>query len=217
MDTSERELILSRKLGKANAEARRILEAALEDGYVTNNEWDAIAQAYREAITIELEGTFYQAGLSAIEALGVSVDSTALHQQAIEWARQYGYELVSKLDQTNRQLLQQSISDYFSQNLSLKDLTERIGTAFNPVRAEMIAVTETTRANVQGELAYSAELQALGVNTVSVWNTANDEIASGCPICGPNNQKVQGDGWEIPPPAHPRCRCWVSTEIRPRK
>jgi hypothetical protein len=44
---------------------------------------------------------------------------------------------------------------------------------------------------------------------VPIWQTSNDERV--CPICGPKHGKEITDGKF--PPAHPRCRCWVTYEF----
>lgn len=211
-DRAAREAALARRLGRAMGEARKLLLQAVEDGVVTDDEWQAIAGAFQSALEMELEGTAMAAGMAASEALGVGVDSAALHQSAIAWARRATFELVTKLSETNRSLLQQTISDYFAERLTLADVEERLTQAFGPVRAEMISVTEVTRAASEGEQAFARELAQMGLQPVLVWNTANDDVA--CPICAPLNGKAQNDGWVNPPPQHPRCRCWLSTELR---
>lgn len=211
-DRAAREAALARRLGKAMSEARKLLLQAVEDGVVDENEWRAIAGAFQSALQMELESTALAAGMAAAESLGVGVDSAALHARAIEWARQYSYELVTKLSDTNRALLQETISDYFASRLTLADVEARLVQAFGPVRAEMISVTEITRAVSQGEIAFQDELRQMGLQPVLVWNTASDSLT--CPLCGPLNGKAQNDGWVNPPPQHPRCRCWLSTEIR---
>ncbi len=81
---------------------------------------------------------------------------------------------------------------------------------FSPVRAERIAVTETTRAVVEGERAYVAELEReTGQRMIPIWMTANDERV--CPICAPRNEKPIKDG--VYPPGHVGCRCGVGWEF----
>lgn len=212
-DRGEREALLARKLGRAMGEARKLLLQAVEDGVVTDDEWRAIAQTFQAAIQVELETTALAAGLEAAEALGIGIDPAALHARAIEWARQYSFELVSKLDQRNRALLQQTIGDYFANGLSLSDVEARLTQAFGPVRAQIIAVTETTRASSEGRQAFARELEQMGLKPVVIWKTANDEIAGSCPICGPrNNRPIDEVGGA--PPGHPNCRCTTSIELR---
>lgn len=210
-DRAAREAQLARRLGKANAEARRVFLAAIEDGVISDEEWRAISGAYQSVLQAELEQTSIRAGLAAAESLGIGVDPSALHARTIEWARQYSFELVSRLDATNRRLLQDTISDYFAGRLKLADVEARLVQPFGPVRAQMIATTEITRAVTAGEVAYNRELEGMGVRPVLVWRVTLDDRT--CPICFPRADKVQGDGWRDPPPAHIGCRCYVDTEI----
>jgi len=89
----------------------------------------------------------------------------------------------------------------------LPQLIRAIEPTFGAVRAERIAVTESTR------IYYESTYQAANANPYVValrWYTAADERV--CPICGPNhtvivpkNQRVWPNGATIP--AHPNCRC----------
>ena len=115
------------------------------------------------------------------------------------------------LNQTSERQLQRAISRAFESGETLADTRRRIRRIYSPVRADMIATTEITRAAVEGELIAAREIQRLGVQMVTVWQTRADEMV--CPVCAPRNQTRQGDGWQLPPPAHPRCRCWISHEV----
>ena len=89
----------------------------------------------------------------------------------------------------------------------LPQLIRAIEPTFGAVRAERIAVTESTR------IYYESTYQAANANPYIValrWYSAADERV--CPICGPNhtvvvpkNQRVWPNGASIP--AHPNCRC----------
>ena len=89
----------------------------------------------------------------------------------------------------------------------LPQLIRAIEPTFGAVRAERIAVTESTR------IYYETTYQAANANPYVValrWYSASDELV--CPICGPNhtvvvpkNQRVWPNGATIP--AHPNCRC----------
>jgi hypothetical protein len=80
---------------------------------------------------------------------------------------------------------------------------------FGPVRAEMISVTEITRAASQGEQQVAKELADAGINMIPIWQTNEDEIV--CEICMPRNEQEITDNFY--PPAHPRCRCWVNYKL----
>lgn len=88
--------------------------------------------------------------------------------------------------------------------------------AFGKRRAEMIAITEYTRAASNATSVYQAYLEDYGIKTTRVWNTENDEISRKCPICAPLNGKTEDVWREKHPegaPAHPRCRCDISIKI----
>ena len=159
----------------------------------------------------------------------VGVDYTLINETAMRWANQYTFDLVTDLTDTSRRGLQQAVAGYFREGQTLAELQaeiasfkERTGRLFGPVRAEMIARTEVTRAAVEGQRAAVREsdkiLSKYGIKPmVEVWQTRNDEIV--CPICGPRHGKKKGDGWtkDDGPPAHPRCRCWTNFKYPGRK
>jgi SPP1 gp7 family putative phage head morphogenesis protein len=75
--------------------------------------------------------------------------------------------------------------------------------------ADMVATTETARAQSQASMAY---YQAAGVDGVEWWTAPTDA----CPIClgnaadGPIRRGQTFTSGEDAPPAHPRCRCTVA-------
>ncbi len=86
--------------------------------------------------------------------------------------------------------------------------------AFSAARADMIGVTETTRAVTAAEMALVAYLATVPIEDGggamrATWVTMEDERV--CPVCGP----LHDAGIDVigqTPPAHPRCRCeifWV--------
>lgn len=97
--------------------------------------------------------------------------------------------------------------------------------SFGESRAEGIAITEITRAIGNGERIAAHEVTTkLGWRLARVWQTERDEKV--CPICSPlqgtvgpftirSSQLID----QVPgPPAHPRCRCWLTWKVlnRPR-
>lgn len=144
---------------------------------------------------------------------GIGLDWALINERAAQWAREYAFDLVNGITGTTRKALQQQIAGFFTDQRTMGDLRESIGRLFGPVRADMIAQTEVTRAASEGEQAFGRELEALGLRVTYVWQTNADDLV--CPICGPRNGKERGDGWTDFPPAHIRCRCWVNTVIKP--
>lgn len=159
------------------------------------------AEFGREQVERHIFGTKQEGGLG--------IDWQLANNAAAEWARRYGYRLVSDLVDTTRQRLQREIAQFIQNQETLGDLIERVEDVFSPARAELIAVTEVTRAFAEGN---RAAWQESGVVQQREWRTNNDELV--CPICGPLANTVAPldspfEGGIDGPPAHPRCRCWV--------
>lgn len=174
--------------------------------------WQDGGKQLRGVVQPFFEQVFLDQAEGLMKDIGIGVDWTLVNQAAINWASSYTFDLVTGIDKTSQELLRKSVSDYFGSQMTIGDLERRLTGTFGPVRAEMIAVTEVTRASVQGELALVAEIEKNNnVKMIPIWNTNNDELV--CPVCGPINGKQQGDGWHVPPPAHPRCRCWLNHEF----
>lgn len=91
--------------------------------------------------------------------------------------------------------------------LGLGWLRERLGRLFSPSRAQSVAITEVTRAGYEGEKVTAQELRNRGLELLEVWITANDERV--CEYCGPNHNRPRGRFWQVPPPLHPGCRCYI--------
>ena len=167
------------------------------------------------------EKVYLEGAERMLEELTIGVDYTLVNEAAMHWANQYTFELVTKINETSIRGLQQAISGYFVEAQTQAELAaqlqgfkDRTGRLFGPVRAEMIARTEVTRAAVEGERATvreaDKELTKHGIEPmIPVWQTRNDSVV--CPICGPKHNKEIKDGEY--PPAHPRCRCWITYKL----
>ena len=146
---------------------------------------------------------------------GVAVDWALANNAAIEWAQDYGFGLVSGIEGTTISRLQREISGFADSGETFQQFSRRLAASdlFSPQRAEMIAITEVTRAFAQGNILAWGES---GVTEGKEWNTANDELV--CPICGPldgEQVKLKDEffGGFDGPPAHPRCRCWLTPVV----
>jgi len=211
----ELERQLARTLGKLQrSQMARLLEymgdpPSLER--VPAEFWDEIGGELADALRPFLGTIYTDAAQRLIESGPVGVEWTLVNTRAAEWARQYTFDLVKGVNDHTRAALQDAVSGYYESGQTIGELEEQISGLFGPVRAEMIAVTEVTRASVQGERAIANELRNEGIDMIPVWQTNNDEIVQECPICWPrHNQPITDDFF---PPGHPRCRCWVTHEL----
>jgi SPP1 gp7 family putative phage head morphogenesis protein len=146
--------------------------------------------------------------------VGFSMDWSLVNTAAREWARQHAGEVVDQMDDATKNVLRESIARWMDSGEPLQALIDDIAPAFGEERAKKLATTEVTRSF--GE-ANRQTYKESGVIEVVEWRTVNDELALGCPICGPLHEERRaldesfGEdvfGEEMfAPPAHPHCRC----------
>ncbi len=174
--------------------------------------WRAIFLAF---LTPKLAEWAIEAARAEILASGIGVSVEAIIAAANNWASTFGFNLVTGINESSRQLLQRELVNFFqSTEPSLEALITRLTPQFGAVRAEMIAITEVTRGFEQGTLIYTDELRKIGIGTDLRWHTFQDERV--CPICVPNEGKLRSEGWTVSEiPAHPRDRCWTTIEVIP--
>lgn len=212
---AEFERKIARALGKTMAGQLADLLDKLGDPPNLNNlasdYWEQFSELLRGAIQPILESAMVARVSELLGERSIGFDVAIANQRAAAWARQYTFELVSGITNNTRDALREQIAGFFEDQRTIGDLKESIARLFGAVRAEMIAITETTRAASEAEQLFAGELEKLGLRTTQVWQTNNDDAV--CPICGPLNQVRRGEGWTSPPPAHVRCRCWISTEV----
>lgn len=188
-------------------------------GEYWNNGWRGI-QKDIEPILMDV---FLNQSEAAMIRVGIGVNLDTINRQAVNWARTHTEEVLNDMwrkrhevvgDLVNRYVgVGEAVAEGYEQGLTIDEISARLERLYSPVRAEMLAVTETTRAVVEGERAYVEELaKETGQAMVPIWMTANDELV--CDICGPRNEKPITNGDY--PPAHPNCRCGVGYEF-PKK
>lgn len=174
--------------------------------------WDAQRVALSAVLFPALQQIYMNTATAQAEATPIGADIGELNNDAAEWARNYTFDLVSGLNATTQSVLQKQVAAFFDDGLTIGQLRDNLTSAFGPVRADMIATTEVTRAAVEGEMGTVEQLRGEGAEMEATWVTSMDERV--CPICQPRDGRKQGDGWEDPPPAHPRCRCWLNWEFK---
>jgi hypothetical protein len=193
--------------------------AAAVGGVVDEDTVDDIDRALGDAV---LAG-------AAQGMLDVGVTDRALisqaNQLAQQWAKKRAAELVGKkwvdgelvdnsrakwaISDTTRDIIRDEIQTALGKETWMHDLIASLeeSTAFSSSRAEMVARTEVSRAQVTGTL--EAWKKTGVVKTVSWHNSVDDP----CDECVGNAEAGEVElGRQFPdgsiaPPAHPRCRC----------
>ena len=153
---------------------------------------------------------FIQQAGTLMDDVAIGVDWGLVNTAAANWASTHSQAILKKLFDVTYEGLTETIPQFYEQGWTLGDLQSALERWYSPRRAEMIAITETTRAAVEGEKALVELLkEESGIEMIPIWKTSKDERV--CPLCGPRADKPITDG--IYPPLHPRCRCEVSYEF----
>lgn len=182
-----------------------------------NNGWRGI-QKDVEPVLLDV---YLTQATNVMLSVGIGVSLDNINHQAVNWARSHTEEVLRNMWRNRRDITAEMLANArqvgeiigqgYEQGLTIREISERLQSYYSPVRAEMIAVTETTRAVVEGERAYVEQLEReTGQKMIPIWMTANDELV--CPICAPRNEKPILNSTDFPP-AHPRCRCGVGWEF----
>lgn len=211
-DDIEKELgkILGKLLSSQMGKLLEIMGDPPDVSKVPPEFWDEAGADFQDKVRPFLDRLFVDQAQTVLTSLPIGVNWNLINERAANWASQYTYELVSGINDTSRQYLQDAVSRYYRDAQTIGELEDSLMGAFGPVRSEMIAVTEITRASSQGEHALVEEVRAQGIQMREIYNTNNDELV--CPICAPMNQK-EITNEDQRPPLHPRCRCWINSEI----
>lgn len=168
----------------------------------------------RAAFVADLTQIALDVAMETAEGIGPDLDPAQASTAASEWARAHAGELIKGIDDRTQAIVQQAVSAYIeTPGMSRAQLSAMLQGAFGARRAEMIAITEATRASAEGAALVQDHLASFGLNFVKVWRTVRQDV---CPICEPLDGAVEGDGWTEPPPAHPRCRCAVTLKEVPK-
>lgn len=153
--------------------------------------------------------------LGATFSIPMDTDTETRYIQ--NWLGGYTPTVVGKIDQTTADRIAPLIDMYrTTPGMTLADLETAVLPLSDPVRAKMIAITETTRAYSQSTATYRDYLGERGIRMERVWNTENDEIVRECPICYPLDKKPESE-WPADqadgPPGHVNCRCDTSLRV----
>ena len=139
---------------------------------------------------------------------GIPYEATPLTEWVLTVAGEHTAGLVSGVTDTNRKLIQQAIKKGIKEEEEdVAAMTERIGRYIaSPVRAEMIAQTESVNAYQTGLKNFAKETGAVS----KTW----EALAGACKVCSPIDGQIVGidelfGNGSDRPSAHPRCRCGV--------
>lgn len=160
---------------------------------------------------------------ASTRAVEFAVDWEQQAVDALEFARGYGFDLITRIDDTTRAEIQKIITEWLATGGTVDQLADLLAKVFPPdnpdespapeviERARLIAVTESAILYNEGAF---RRWEAAGV-TKATWQNVRDEHV--CKVCRPLHGQVAdiAKGWTSPytrktyrASAHPRCRCF---------
>jgi hypothetical protein len=146
--------------------------------------------------------------------LMLDVDDAEAAAQISAWANANATARADALIETTRWVVGRA-RDAYNPAMTDEDLDQLLRAAFGDPRYDAIAIYETTDAMSNGVLIFAALLGLIGIISLEVWHTMQDERV--CPICGPLDgtmYDVWGQQFPNGPPAHGRCRCYTTLLVK---
>jgi|YNPMSStandDraft_1061717.scaffolds.fasta_scaffold00219_28 HK97 family phage portal protein len=155
-------------------------------------------------VMIEIYKRLVKLAYDTLPAPPVAIDWDLYNSYAIDWAKQHTAQVVAQVSKTSMNGFLAEFERWVESGERLDALIKALEQYYSPVRAEMIAVTETTRAYANANLEYWSTLEYVKAFD---WVTAVDELV--CPICSAKSSANPHPLTAERPPAHVRCRCAV--------
>lgn len=185
--------------------------------------WDEEEQRLWDEIAELMIQIFFSGGKGGHDGLPagarVLVNWDLFNQDAVRYLRDYRLSNVKKISDATRSHSIDIIDNWVKSGEPLNVLEAQLEPWFSPERAERIAVTEVTEIYAE---ANQTAWQASGIVGGNTWHTAEDDKV--CPICAPlagmtspldeNGFTTEEGGIGLKsPPAHVKCRCWLTPTV----
>jgi len=167
----------------------------------------ALLALYIETLMAGVEG-----GILALPAeLQALVNVDSINAAALEQSVHFRNAILNGIHVTTRTQVEAVIRQWeIIGNGDIGMLNDMLEGIFSDKRADMIAITETTKAFQNGN---QMTWKTLGLYVLFMqWNTQRDERV--CPVCAPKDGQIMSILSNDVPPAHPRCRCFTSPVTR---
>jgi len=146
------------------------------------------------------------------------VDTAIAKAQAaiLLWADSYTFGLVKGINETSRNVIEDALRKALTlPGFTRENLVAELAPTFGANRAEMIGVTEVTRAYSEGQQLGAQELKEVGIVAVAVWHVNEGSTTREPDECDDRDELPESE-WPTDefPPLHPNCECTVTYDIR---
>jgi hypothetical protein len=191
-------------LDAAPAEIKRILD----------NFWREQEERLSELIFPSLKASTLQGAKTGAVLLremksykqDVDLDWVVINRTAIEYAKFFSDNVAAQVTNTSMAAFLNEFPGWIESGKGISDLVDRLKPYYGDNRAEMIAVTETTRAFAGGNIItwMNSDRNVAGYR----WEIAFDDRV--CPLCWDMyNNNPYPLSFNTMPPRHVRCRCYM--------
>lgn len=231
---AERALVVAVQNGLSDQQARLVELVRRSNGTLTAATLDGFWANEDAALWAVMRGTVEQVAAESAVAFAVRLGGDGdmwrtVNERMLSWVDAYytsadaaAVGSIPNLNTTSRTQFARAFTEWQRGELEtgtfaegLPQLVDALTPTFGPVRAERIAVTETTRVIVESQRAAS---EADEFVTHYRFTAAADELV--CPICGPLHMEAiekTSAGWLVDgvrmyPPLHVNCRCQIIEE-----
>lgn len=168
-------------------------------------EWDGEEADLAASIMDIIIALMVVGGQAGQLTYGIDIGISNLSESILKAASTVVGDLVKNVTVTTRNLIRESIKQSIARGENIVEATDRIMRVMNnPVRAELIAQTESVRA-------YQSGLRDFAEQTGAKTKTF-EALVGACQLCSPFDGKTipMDDEFDCgDPPVHPRCRCSV--------
>jgi HK97 family phage portal protein len=192
-----------------------------KDIYNSNDPETSLREVIKPVLDTELGVTMGKRLDSFGTQFSIPMDTNDEQRYIQDWLTDYTPKTTAKIDQTTADRIKPIIETFrTTPGMTIQDIQAAVLPLSDPMRAKMIAITETTRAAAQATVSYKDYLGERGIQMQRVWNTDADERV--CSICSGEIYNVNLDGstedeWPAEladgPPAHVNCRCDTSLRL----
>jgi hypothetical protein len=205
----------------------RIINAIQQYGGIENipgTFWQELKKEIDEQASVVLLIVFIAAYEETEDDLGFSVDETRIEAAGGSFIKARTDQLATEyVNHTRDRIIEISHEMRVKQvpfEEQLREIRKSLDQIIGDMRAENVAITETTNAISGGQRSGASDFQKDNAEyTVEeAWITAEDDRV--CDVCGPLHGTLEpfwGQYFPGGPPAHPRCRCGIETRKVPRK
>lgn len=166
----------------------------------------------------------------AVADLALQLSFSLKNPRAVAYIEQHGAKMVTKVDDTTRNIIRGIIQDGADQGLSYNELARKLNERFKEFqigkpqlhidsRAHLIAVTELGNAYVTGSYIVGQDLKSSGIPMEKKWSTMGDtRVSPGCQVNG-GTEWIDYDkefpSGHLHPLRFPGCRCDIEIRVAP--